>query len=142
MTCDSLTRSGGFAVLLKITLGFLIAGLSACGVNTRDVDGKPIRMTKAEFADYVEQVFRHHNGVVNELILVTSLSDDPEPELPVSLIAAEKAMVAKCQPLNDMVSATIEGRELSTWSKLLLIDQVPSCAEWSRRVEGLIEKSF
>ena len=99
-------------------------------------------MSKDEFAEYVEQVFRHHNGVVNELILASSLSDDPDLPLPAELIAAERAMAQKCQPLNDMVSATIEGRELSTWTKLLLIDQVPACATYSRRVEALIEQSF
>ena len=112
----------------------LVFFLAACGVNTRDENGTPIRMTTEEFAEYVEQVFRHHNGVVNELILATSLSDDPDLALPAELIAAEKEMVAKCQPLNEMVSATIEGRVLSSWKKLRLIDQVPTCAKWSRRV--------
>lgn len=142
MSCDLLTRSAVFTLALKINLVVFVSSLVGCGVNTRTAEGMPVRMTKEEFADYVEQVFRHHNNVVNELILATSLSDDPELELPGGLLAAEKSMVAKCQPLNDMVSATIEGREMSTWSKLLLIDQVPSCAKWSHRVEGLIEESF
>ena len=142
MSCDALTRGTAFTLALKINLVFFVVSLVGCGVNTHTAEGMPVRMTKEEFADYVERVFRHHNNVVNELILATSLSDDPELELPSGLLAAEKLMVAKCQPLNDMVSATIEGREMSTWSKLLLIDQVPSCAKWSQRVEGLIEESF
>ena len=142
MSCDALTRGTAFTLALKINLVFFVVSLVGCGVNTRTAEGMPVRMTKEEFADYVERVFRHHNNVVNELILATSLSDDPELELPSGLLAAEKLMVAECQPLNDMVSATIEGREMSTWSKLLLIDQVPSCAKWSQRVEGLIEESF
>ena len=127
--------------LLSIA-GLCITICSGCGINTKDETGAPVRMSKDEFAEYVEQVFRHHNGVVNELILASSLSDDPDLPLPAELIAAERAMAQKCQPLNDMVSATIEGRELSTWTKLLLIDQVPACATYSRRVEALIEQSF
>ena len=142
MSCDALTRGTAFTLALKINLVFFVLSLVGCGINTRTAEGMPVRMTKEEFADYVERVFRHHNNVVNDLILATSLSDDPELELPSGLLAAEKLMVAECQPLNDMVSATIEGREMSTWSKLLLIDQVPSCAKWSQRVEGLIEESF
>lgn len=116
--------------------------LSACGINTRDDSGNPVRLTTEEFAEYVETVFRYHNGVVNELILVTSLSDDPDLVLPQPLLTAEKLMVAKCQALNEMASATIEGRELSQWRKLLLIDHVPACSVASRRVEELIEQTF
>ncbi|MGR8948143.1 MAG: hypothetical protein ACU84Q_08870 [Gammaproteobacteria bacterium] len=129
-----LMRPGLLAVWLLVLIG--------CGINTRDETGAPVRMTKDEFAAYVETVFRHHNGVVNELILATSLSDDPEMELPAALISAERVMAATCHPLNEMVSAKIEGRELSAWSKLLLIDQVPTCAESSRRVAALVEQTF
>ncbi|MEM7467131.1 MAG: hypothetical protein AAF387_09620 [Pseudomonadota bacterium] len=121
----------------------LIAMLSAgCGINTRDENGQVVNLSKEDFATYVEQTFRHHNGVVNELILASSLSDDPELELPPELIRAEKAMVENCQPLNEMVSATIEGRELSVWAKLRLIDKVPECGVWSRRVENMIQQVF
>ena len=99
-------------------------------------------MSKDEFAEYVEQVFRHHNGVVNELILSSSLSDDPAHEFPPELLRAEEIMVRQCRPLNDMVSATIEGREISLWSKMLLMDQVPKCAQSSKRVEQLIPEMF
>ena len=142
MGSESRFRIAGSRIGLRPLLIFLSAASIGCGINTRKADGTLVNMTQDEFAEYVEQVFRHHNGVLNELILATSLSEDPDLILPTPLIAAEKTMAAKCQPLNDMVSATIEGRELSTWSKLLLIDQVPSCAEWSQRVEELIEESF
>ncbi len=120
----------------------LVIWLSACGVNTRDEAGNHVRLTTEEFASYVERVFRHHNGVVNELILATSLSDDPDLMLPPTLLSAERKMVADCQPLNEMVSATIEGRELSRWKQLLLIDRVPACSQSSQRVEKLIETAF
>ena len=130
------------ALFSALFFSALCCVLSACGINTRDDNGAPVRLTTEEFAEYVETVFRHHNRVVNELILETSLSDDPDLVLPQTLLSAERIMVEKCQPLNEMVTATIEGRELSRWTKLLLIDQVPACSASSRRVEALIEKIF
>lgn len=141
----SFSRIPVFRSLLPISFSILVivcGGLTACGINTRNEAGVAVRLSTQEFASYVERVFRHHNGVVNELILATSLSDDPDLILPAALLSAERQMVANCQPLNEMVSATIEGRALSRWKKLRLIDQVPACSMSSRQVEALIEKIF
>jgi hypothetical protein len=120
---------------------FLLA-LSACtGVNTRTADGRGVRMTRAEFAEYVETTFRHHNRVVNELITASILGDEEIPIDP-ALIRAEEDMDASCQPLNEMVTATIEGRELSFWAKMRLLDQVPLCEAATRRVEAMIPAAF
>ena len=127
--------------LLPFGLLFLVT-LGACsGVNTRTADGRPIRMTRAEFAEYVETTFRYHNRVVNELITASILGDEEIPIDP-SLIRAEEDMDASCQPLNEMVTATIEGRELSFWAKMQLLNQVPSCAAATRRVEAMIPAAF
>ena len=92
--------------------------LCACsGVNTYDADGKPIRMSREDFGEYVESTFRYHNRVVSELITVFSMSDEDIPFAP-ALIRAEEDMAARCQPINEMVSAMIEGREQSLWAKL------------------------
>ena len=115
-----------------------VIALGACsGVNTRTADGQPIRMTRDEFAEYVETTFRYHNRIVNELILASSLGDE-DVVVDASLLSAEEDMAAICQPLNEMVSATIEGRELSFWSKLQLVNQVPACEAATRRVENVI----
>lgn len=121
----------GLIVIVTITL-------SACaGVNTRTAEGEPIRMSHEEFAEYVESTFRHHNSVVSELITVFSMSEDDIPFDP-KLIRAEEDMAARCQPLNEVVSATIEGRELSFWAKLQLLNYVPLCEAATRRVERII----
>ena len=51
-------------------------------------------------------------------------------------------MDVSCQPLNEMDMATIEGRELSMWTKLQLLSQVPECAAATRRVESVLPASF
>ena len=96
-------------------------------------DGQLVRMTRDEFAEYVEATFRYHNQTVNNLITEFSYSDELAPST--ALVKAEEDTSALCQPLHNMVTATLEGRQLSFWSKLLLPNQVPKCAEASRRVE-------
>lgn len=98
-------------------------------------------MTKDEFAENVESTFRHHNRVVNEMITIFSFSGDEIPFEP-ALVRAEENMDASCQPLNEMDMATIEGRELSMWTKLQLLSQVPECAAVTRRVESVLPASF
>ena len=112
--------------------------LGACSsVSTKTPEGSSTSMSREEFADYVETTFRHHNAVVNELITASSLGDEEAFTDPV-LIRAEEEMAAACRPLNDVVTATIEKRELSFWTKLQLPNQVPQCAAASRHVETLI----
>lgn len=116
--------------------------LCACvGVTTRNVDGERVRMSRDEFADYAEQTFRYHNRVVNDLITQTSFSEESAAADP-ALIRAEERMAASCQPLNNMVSATIEGRELSYFAKIRLLDAVPECAAASRAVEARMREMF
>ena len=116
--------------------------LCACaGINTRNADGEPVRMNRAAFAEYAEQTFRYHNRVVNDLITATSFGDESVLE-DEALIRAEERMAASCQPLNKMVGATIEGRDLSYWAKIRLLDAVPECAAASRAVEARIPEVF
>ncbi|MGR9090830.1 MAG: hypothetical protein ACU85U_09655 [Gammaproteobacteria bacterium] len=116
--------------------------LCACaGVNTLNADGEPVRMSREAFAEYAEQTFRYHNRVVNDLITATSFGDEAVVE-DMALLRAEERMAARCQPLNNMVTATIEGRELSYWAKIHLLESVPECADASRTVEARIREMF
>ncbi len=116
--------------------------LGACaGVNTRNIDGEPVRMSREAFANYAEQTFRYHNRVVNDLITATSFGDESVLE-DTTLVRAEERMAHRCKPLNNMVSATIEGRELSYWAKIRLLEAVPECAAASRAVEERIPELF
>lgn len=112
--------------------------LSACsGVNARSVDGEPIRMSREAFAEHLEFTFRYHNRVVSELITIFSMSEEDIPFEP-ALIRAEEDMATRCQPLNTMVSAMIEGCEQSLWAKLQLLNHVPLCEAATRRVEQML----
>ena len=122
---------------VKIVLPVSLLLCACSGVNTFNAQGEPVRMSREEFAEYVESTFRYHNRVVSELITVFSMSEEDIP-FPPALIRAEDDMTARCKPINDMVSAKIEGRPQTLWAKLQLLNNVPLCEAATRRVEQMI----
>lgn len=127
------TLAGAASVLLVMVL------LSACSsVQVRYPDGRSEYQSRDAFAGYTEKVFRYHNRVLNDLIVATSLADLDSVEETDQLVAAEATMTSACQPLNEIVAATIEGREISFFTKLQLPEVVPACEIASRRVETLL----
>lgn len=128
---DSRVAEFGFALLA--------CQLAACSaVQVRYPDGRTEYQSREDFAIYVENVFRYHNRVVNDLIVSTSLMGDTALDFGAPLLRAEEAMAQACRPLNDTVSASIEGRELGFFQKLALPEAVPACEAASRRVEALL----
>ena len=119
----------------------LLTSVACKSVNTRNEVGTPMRMTKQEFAAYTEATFRHHNTVMNDLILLSSLGSEEELADP-QLVRAEHDMTEACKPLNEMVTATIEGVPLTMWSKLQLPNQVPACEAATQRVEAVMPETF
>ena len=114
--------------------------LSACTtVRPRYPDGRLVTMTRAEFAAYTERVFRYHNRVVNELILSVGLADGGPLDSSDPLVRAETEMAARCQPLNEAVAATIEGRTLGFFHKLQMLNAVPACEVATDSVIALLE---
>ncbi len=117
----------------------IIATVVGCtSVQVRYPDGSTEYKTKNEFALYVEEVFRYHNGVVNNLIIVTAFMDEGKLDEYSPLVRAEEAMADVCWPLNDAVSATIEGRELGFFRQIRLLEAVPACEQASHHVAELL----
>ena len=128
-------KSLAFAVLCTITMGS--TGCST--VQVQYSDGTTEYMARGEFSDYVESVFRLHNRILNELIGATSLLDLEMLDAEDPLVRAEDAMNQACLPLNSVVQATIEGRELGLFEKLALPSAVPRCEQKTREVEALLQ---
>jgi len=117
-----------------IVLGALLcAGCSS--IHTKTPEGEPILMDEAAFASYFEQVFRHHNAVVNESLFAAPGQPNPGngPEL-----AAEMKMRHACQLLNEVASASATGEAPGFWTKMKLPDAVPECEAATRRLEKLL----
>ncbi len=140
MNCSSWPRPGGHrAGVAGLILAVAAALTTSCSsVQVRYPDGSIETRSRADFKAYVEQVFRYHNRVVNDLILATSLLDTEELDSASPLVRAEEAMAHACQPLNDVVAASIEGREIGFFHKLQLPEAVPACEAASRKLEALL----
>ncbi len=120
-------------------LASVIAALSGCStVTTHKPSGEEIVMTHEDFARYTEQVFRHHNQVMTELIESSLERAEQDPGEAHKLSRAETRMVDVCEPLNEMVSETLSGENVGLKLKMKLADAVPACEEASQAVEELI----
>ena len=113
----------------------LLMCVSCTTIHTKTPEGESVTMDEEQFAAYVEQVFRHHNTVVDESLFVMPGGSVATND-PVSL--AEMKMHHACQPLNEVVSATATGQSADGWSKMKLADSVPECEAATRILEKLI----
>lgn len=110
------------------------------GIRTLSPEGQPLVMNEAEFAVYLERVFRHHNAVVNDLLFATNSLGEPNVAADVALLRAEARMDHACHPLNDAASAAASGQTPSIWTKMSLANAVPECESATRKVEALISE--
>ena len=112
---------------LPLLAAILCAGCAQ--LHTKTPEGKPVSMDEAQFAGYFEQVFRHHNSVVNQsLYAAPGAGGGPE-------MAAEKKMRHACQPLNDAAAAAAGGASPDLRTKMQLLDAVPACEAATRELE-------
>lgn len=116
----------------------LFAGCS--GIRTKTPEGVSVTMNEAEFAAYVEHVFRHHNNVVNDLVFVSNMTDQNKGHA--ELVGAEARMDNACLPLNELVSALSGGQKPGFRTKSQLANAVPECEAATRRVETLITYGY
>jgi len=107
-------------------------------LTTRNSGGKQIVMSQAEFAEYVEQVFRYHNQVMSDLIDVAEDRGQQNFDEEQALSVAEARMIEVCQPLNEVVSEALSGRSVGLTTEMQLADTVPACEEASHAVEDLL----
>lgn len=122
---------------LRQTLLVLLGiGLSACAsVHTKTPEGEPIYMSDAEFAQYFERVFRHHNQVVNESLYSVGAGESNGG----NLNDAEMNMAHACHLLNEVASSSATGGSPSLWEKWKLLEAVPECETATRQLEKLLE---
>lgn len=124
---------------VRLTL-LIILGLclTACiSLHTKTPEGEPIYMSDAEFAQYFEKVFRHHNQVVNESLYSLGTGESAAD----NLNDAEMNMDHACHLLNEVASISATGGSPSFWEKWKLLEAVPECETATRRLERLLPHS-
>lgn len=92
-------------------------------------------MSRHEFAEYVERVFRYHNQIVSELIELSATDDSEESA---ELAKEEAHMLEACASLNEVVSQSMVGLDTNFRAKMQLVDAVPECEAATRRVDDLL----
>ena len=111
-------------------------------IRTETPEGEAVAMNEAEFAAYVEHVFRHHNSVVNDLMFTSGMDGQRDRNSGTELIGAESKMDYACLPLNELVSALAGGQKPGIKTKMQLVKAVPECEAATRKVETLISSGF
>lgn len=96
-------------------------------------------MSQEQFAVYFEQVFRHHNKVMNDFINATADSDD-DRESPLAL--AEEDMDEACEPLNEVASEEAVSQNASLFTLGKLPESVPDCEAATKQLEALLQEAF
>ena len=131
-------------IAFRVCLCIGLLWLSACSnIHTKTPEGISITMTEGEFAAYVEHVFRHHNKVYSDLIDCLTMVDEADAtSTDEELKNAEVAMLNACLPVNEIVSASTEGRDLGMRSKMRLVQAVPDCEIATRRLELMLTPSL
>lgn len=110
--------------------------LMACSLITVHTPGGDTRMmSRHEFAEYVERVFRYHNQIVSELIELSATDDSEESA---ELAKEEAHMLEACASLNEVVSQSMVGLDTNFRAKMQLVDAVPECEAATRRVDDLL----
>lgn len=84
-----------------------------------------------------EAVFREHNRVAGELMLVLP-ELDPDATATGRLIDADRAMLEACEPLNAMAIAHREGRRASWRQRLALPSTIEACRESTAIAESMV----
>lgn len=119
-----------------VTTVLSIAIVACTWVTKRS--GETVLMSEDEFGKYVENVFRYHNQVMNNLIQIVGDGTDPETEQSKALSAAEAKMIEICRPLNDVVAEALSGKSVGLETEMSLVDTVPACEEASHVVDEMI----
>lgn len=109
-------------------LGATMALAGGCATVTT-TDGQRLRLTSAEFRNYVESVFREQNRVADELAF--------EQESPAAdtLDAAEAVLLTACAGVNELATARRDERRLGLGRRLEAARGVPACEEATRAAQ-------
>lgn len=131
-------RSLPLPALLFIALIALPA--TGCAILFNRPQGSEIEfMSAREFRGYTESVFRHHNRIQNDLMMLMPEIEETRPETHRRLLRAERPMLEACGPLNEVVARHVDGGEIGFFRRLKLPLDVTDCDRQTRRVEKLLD---
>ena len=119
---------------LGIGLGLLVAGCA----TIQTADGTRVALGSAEFKAYAEQVFRHHNRVLDRLMFALPELATTDASRYARAADAEIDMLAACRRLNEVASRTRDGRPPGWLRRIRAARSVVACDRATRVTERIL----
>jgi len=124
MVRSKINKKNNFNLFL---LGVLIAGLSACTTGR----------ISSDLRQRAQDVFRYHNQLVSQLILLSSDDSLSEARL-IELEQAEAIMSKACKPLNQVAAKVRDGGNAGIGKRLNVPRTLNECERQTKAVEKIL----
>ena len=124
MSRSKINRRNTFNLLLS---GLLVASLSACATGRLSSD----------LRQRAQDVFRYHNQLVSQLILLSSDVSLTEARMS-ELEQAEAIMVRACKPLNQVAAKVRDGEKPGIFPRLNVPRTLNECERQTKAVEKML----
>jgi hypothetical protein len=121
-----------FFRLFLLMLIYLLAGCALPWVGRISGTG----LSKEEFAQYVEEVFRFQNRMTSEVMMLTTSDEGDNFSV---LLKSEQHMQQVCAPLNEYVSRNIDGLSNGLGLQRQVVKTALDCDRAAHEVEVLLK---
>ena len=118
-------------VFARLSVVLAVACLSGCSA-VPTADGETLRLTSAEFREYVERVFREQNRVADAIAFALEAPGSPRADL----AAAEQELLAACEGVNELATARRDQRRLGLRARAHAAGTVPDCERATRAADA------
>jgi len=96
-------------------------------------------MSRKEFTQYVEKVFRLQNSITSEVMVLTEDDDSKKHK---ALLQAEQQMLEACGPLNEFVSRKSDGLSVGLFLKRRVEKSAIDCERETQEVKSLLTEQW
>jgi hypothetical protein len=122
-------------MLVRRVAPLLAATLACPGCATvTTVDGQRLGLTSAEFASYVERVFREQNRIADALAFAL----EGEAAGRADLMEAEQSLLTACAGVNELATARRDGEGLGLKRSAANARSVPACERAAQAAARLL----
>jgi hypothetical protein len=113
-------------------------GSFGCATAVSTADGERLRLSSADFREYVERVFREQNRVADELAFALETPAAERAEL----IGAEQQLLDACAGVNELATARRDERRLGVRRSASSARTVPACERAAREAARLLTRNL
>lgn len=96
-------------------------------------------MSREDFTQYVEEVFRLQNSITSEIMV---LPEGADPKKHKALLQAEQQMLEACGPLNEFVSRKSDDLSVGLFLKRRVEKSAIDCEREAQEVRSLLTEQW